>query len=314
MMKHFSLARLAPIWVVGALLVSVSLAPKSRAATTEAASAAVETLPNGVKLVTSLDRTSPRVAVSFLIGAGAADEAPDTAGWRRLLVSALIRNAPQGYDQGTTATEKDEALTRVAERLGGTLNVAVGDDVTEIVVTGESAHGVDLAKLALALLQTPRLADEDLDKARARQIDRVSAEDLDVNNRIENGVRSQIFRSPEGRLVAYGLPDNGTAQSLAQLDNARLREFQNFLQGAPLTVAAAGDVDVAALRALLEPLPPRDMRTLSIPVFATPKVGAPPLIVRELPTDGAYIFGLLPVARLPARRCRRDARANGGAL
>lgn len=269
---------------------------KALAQMTPTEAAPAQTLPSGVQFVTSLDRTAPRVAISLLIGAGAADETPDTAGWRRLLVGALIRSAPQGYDEGASETEKQEALTRAAEQLGGTLSVSVGDDVTEFSVVGESARGVDLLKLALALLQNPRLSDEDLNKARERQLDRVDAEDLDVNNRIETGVRSQIFRDASGDLTGYGLPDNGTQSSLQALDNAALRALQAKFARAPLTVAAAGDVDVAGMRAVLEVLPARAPITPAAPAFAAPKVGAPPLVVRELPTDGAYVFVSYPLA------------------
>ena len=252
--------------------------------------AAPEVLPNGVKFVTSIDRISPRVAVSVLIGVGSANETPGTAGWRRLLAGALVRNAPTGYDAGQTASQKQESLTRAAQDLGGTLSVSVGEDVTEFVVTGESARGAELLKLALALLQQPRLSDEDLDKTRARQLDRVGAEDLDVNNRIENSVRSQIFRDPKGALTGYGLPDYGTPDSLQNLDNAKLRALAAQFARAPVTVAAAGDVDVAAMRAALEALPARVPLASDAPVFAAPKLDAPPLVVRELPTEGAYIF------------------------
>ncbi len=295
-MKHFSLMIL-----VGGLLVpqlARAAAPLAKGpgmspdsmTPAMAPKVAPETLPNGVQFVTSLDRTSPRVAISLLIGAGAANEMPDSAGWRRLLVGALIRSAPEGYVEGTTDREKSEALTRAAEQLGGEITVSVGDDVTEFSVAGESARGVDLLKLALALLQTPRLPDAALDKARTTQIDRVGAEDLDVNNRIEAGVRSQIFRDKSGALIAYGLPDNGTAKSVASLDNAKLRALQAQLARAPLTVAAAGDADVAAMRALLETLPPRVELASAAPAFVAPKVGAPPLVVRELPTENAYVF------------------------
>lgn len=303
-MKYSLLWRLAPVLILGGLLVPATqtfAAAPVTAAPAATPDSSIETLPNGVKFVTSIDRTSPRVAVSLLIGAGAADETTDTAGWRRLLVSALIRNAPQDYDEGTTDAEKQEALTSAAEKLGGQINVAVGDDVVEFSVAGESARGVDLLKLALALLREPRLSDEELDKARARQLDRVGAEDLDVDTRIEAGVRAQIFLDSNGDLIAYGLPDNGTPESLEKLDNAKLRELQSFLAGSPLTVAAAGDVDVTAMRAILETLPARDMRTMSVPAFATPKIGAPPLVVRELPSDTAYVFISYPLQNFDAR-------------
>ena len=306
-MKQFSPARLTPFVLMSGLLVPSFIAG---AATPVAAPAMgvpaggapaamvspVEKLDNGVLFVPSLDRSSPRVAVSLLLGVGSADETARTAGWRNLLVSAMLRAAPQGYAPGATKTEKEEALTRAAGELGATISATVGDDVVEFFVVGDSARGVDALKLALALIQTPTLSDENLDATRERQLDRVGAQDLDVEARIESAIRSQVFRDKNGDLVAYGLPDNGTKSSLTALDNAALRDLQKQLASAPLTVSAAGDVDVAGMRAVLQTLPARETKAAPQPSFALPKAGAPPLIVRELPTEGAYVFVSYPLA------------------
>jgi predicted Zn-dependent peptidase len=48
-------------------------------------------LGNGTVLIERADRTSPRVAISLLLRAGAADETAENAGWRRLLADAMLR-------------------------------------------------------------------------------------------------------------------------------------------------------------------------------------------------------------------------------
>ena len=258
-------------------------------------SSVVETLPNGVILVPTLDRTAPRVAISLLVGEGAADETAATAGWRRLLVNAMARQAPEGYALGEGETAQKESLVNAAAQLGGVITVSVGDDVVEISVNGDSARGTQLLQLALALLQSPRLSDETLDKARTAQLDRIGAEDLDATTRIDAAIRTQVFRDKSGALVAYGLPDNGTQTSVESLDNARLRELQTRLANAPLTVSAAGDLDLAALRTTLAQLPQRAATATVKPEFAQPKKGAPSLKVRELPVDGAYVLVSYPL-------------------
>ena len=292
-----STLKISVLLLIGGLLIPATLT--RAAAPTEAgavaASPAIETLPNGVILVPTLDRTSPRVAISLLIGEGAANETAANAGWRRLLFNAMSRQAPEGYALGDTKTEQQESLVNAAAQLGGVITVSVGDDVVEISVVGESTHGTDLLKLALALLQTPRLSDETLDKARETQLNRVGAEDLDATTRIDAAIRTQVFRDKTGDLVAYGLPDNGTQQSVEALDNAKLRELQTRLASAPLTVSAAGDVDLAALRATLAQLPQRAATPAVKPDFAQPKKGAPSLKVRELPVDGAYVLVSYPL-------------------
>lgn len=268
----------------------VGLADLSKTSTNVA-----ETLPNGVILLPSIDRTSPRVAISLLIGEGAADETNDNAGWRRLILAAMSQQAPNGYELGATDISKQESLVNAAAALGGTIAVNVGDDVVEISVIGESEHGADLLKLALAVLQSPRLTDENIDKARERQLDRVGAQDLEATARIDSAIRNQVFRDKSGELVAYGLPDDGTEKSVESLDNEKIRALQTRLANAPLTISAAGDADVAALRGVLEQLPTRALMTTEKPQFVRPKAGAPSLKVRELDIDGAYVLVSYPL-------------------
>ena len=285
--------------IIGALTAAT---PTVRPALAQAAAPAnvAQTLPNGVVFLPAIDRTSPRVAISLLIGEGAADETAADNGWRRLLVAAMAQQAPDGYEIGTTDVAKQESLTNAASELGGALAVSVGDDVVEISVEGDSARGADLLKLALALLQNPRLTDENIDKARERQLDRVNAQDLQATTKIDNAIRTQVFRDAAGDLVAYGLPDDGTLKSIEALDNDKIRALQTRLASAPLTVSAAGDVDVAALRAVLSQLPARAPMAAAKPVFALPKAGAPSLRVSEADVEGAFVLVSYPLADFDA--------------
>ena len=297
-----SLIKLSALLLAGGLFLPAPLLPSATAQTAVVAppSAPALTLPNGVTFLPSVDRTSPRVAISLLIGQGAADETAATAGWRRLLIVAMSRQAPQGYELGATETARKESIIEAAAQLGGSLSAVVGDDVVEIAVQGESARGAELLHLALATLQNPRLTDENLAEARKLQLDRVSAQDLEATSRIDDAIRSQVFRDQSGALVAYGLPDNGTQDSLASLDNARLRELQKQLAAAPLTVSATGDVDVAAMREILSQLPARARERATKPAFALPKADAPSLKVRELPIEGAIVLVSYPLPEFAA--------------
>ncbi len=280
----------------GVLLLSTAALAQMNPASANAA----ETLPNGVVFLPSIDRTAPRVAISLLFGEGAADETAADNGWRRLLVAAIAQQAPNGYELGTTDVAKQESLPNAAAELGGELAVSVGDDVIEISAQGDSARGADLLKLALAIAQNPRLTDENIDKARERQLDRVSAQDLQATFKIDSAIRTQVFRDAAGALLAYGLPDDGTAKSIESLDNARVRALQTRLATAPLTVSAAGDVDVAALRAVLNQLPARAPVDAARPTFALPKAGAPSLRVSEAEVDGAFVLVSYPLANFDA--------------
>src|SRR5687768_4663871 len=68
------------------------------------APAALTSLRNGITLIASTDHIAPRISVSLLVRAGAADETPRTAGWRRLLTDSMLRavQAPATPAPGST--------------------------------------------------------------------------------------------------------------------------------------------------------------------------------------------------------------------
>lgn len=263
-----------------------------------AAPTTLQSLPNGVTFVTRPDKWAPRVAISLVIRAGAADETPATAGWRRLLVNAMLRAAPQGYEtQGASGIEATESLSRAAQRLGGAIGATVGDDSIEIFVVGEAQSAPQLLDLALALWQKPRLSDADIENARERSQSQLDADDLDTATKTQAALRGQLFRDASGQLSAYGLPDFGTETSLANLTGQKLRELHaSKLANARLTVAAAGDFDANSLRQKLAALSPLKPNESPAPNFAAPKSATPALIVRELPIPAAWVFVSYPLA------------------
>lgn len=285
-----------------------------------APAATLEKLPNGVTLATRPDHLSPRAAISLVLNVGAADETPETAGWRRLLVNAMLRSAPQGYEVAdASGVEATEALPRAAEKAGGLIGATVGDDFIEIFVSGEAQNAPKLLDLALALWQHPRLSDADIQGARERAQGQADADDLDTAAKTQAALRSQLFRDARGNLTAYGLPEYGTSQSLAGLTDEKLRAlFATQLATARLTVAATGDFDAAALRQKLEDLPARAPRTAAVPTFASPHGGNPALVVRELPVPSAWVFVSYPLAGntgqdAPALRVLAAALGDSGA-
>lgn len=247
------------------------------------------TLPNGATLILRSDRTSPRIAVSILVRAGAADESPTTAGWRRLLSEAMLSSVPDPNDANRVLTPTQ--LGRVAERAGGRIGISVGDDVVEIWGAGDSAQTGPLLDLMLSLALHPRLSDSDIEAARARSIERLDDEQGQVANRAAQALEGQLFRDANGALTTYGLPANGTAQTLAALTPQQLRLLHaQYFRTARYTIGAAGDLDVATLRRKLgagEAASPQSAGNR--PFFAPAKRGTPPLVVRQMRTDASWV-------------------------
>ena len=268
------------------------------------APAVLTTLPNGVTLVTSTNHIAPRVAVSLLVRAGAADETPATAGWRRLLTDSILRavqapgaTAPPGSTPAAGAVRTMEDLQRQAEALGGRLGASVGDDYIEFWAIGDSSKVDQLLHLLLDVVLRPRLSDQDIDETRRRLMERLVDEGDDVALRAIAALRSQLYRDARGEPSAYGLPPNGTEQALEQLSNARVREFYSlYFKPSRFIVGATGDLRADALTALRTPLEnipgpataPADRG--AVPFFAAPSASQPPLIVRQMRTPGAWVF------------------------
>jgi len=258
------------------------------------------TLPNGITLLTRTDHTSPRVAISLLVRAGAANETEATAGWRRLLTDAMLRaslRSPAPSTGGASAANARTAveMQRAAEVAGGSIGAIVSDDFIEFWGAGTSADASQLMDLVLALAWQPRLADKDIDGARQRLLARIDDEADVVALRAVAALHSQLYRDARGELAAYGLPSGGTAESLAAVTNQEIRDLHNtYFRSGRFVVSVVGDVDVKALRARLGKIAtgggPALVATGTVPYFQPPNVAQPPLVVRQMQTPSAWVF------------------------
>jgi len=327
----------------------------------------VVTLSNGVTLVTRLDRIAPRVAISLVVRAGAADESTLSAGWRRVLTDAMLRasvNALSTADKtsgdkatGDKATgDKANAaeapgpetpnpkpqtptvlsgaqIQQLADAAGGQIGASVGDDAIEFFVNGKSENAALLLDLLLNVVQHPRLSDADIKRAKKRIGENTQDDAVDVALAATAALRTQVYRSAAGKPSAYGLPQS-TPESLQTLSSDKIRAwYHKFFTPAQIVIGAAGDLNVATLRARLEKIaadtafadaaatvPAPGAAPTFFPVAKTD----PPLVVKQLPTADAWVFvsylgvksnapdapalrvlaaalGESPVARLPRR-------------
>ncbi|HVF85606.1 MAG TPA: pitrilysin family protein [Abditibacteriaceae bacterium] len=257
-------------------------------------------LPNGLTLVTQIDRTSPRVAFSVLVRAGANDETAQNAGWRRLLAEAMLR-ATQNSGTSTTIAIRNRQL----EELGGRLGASVGDDAIEFWASGESQNATALLDLLLQTVRTPRLSDADVQAARQSLAARRTATSDEVTILATGAIARQLFQGTSGQPLAYGLPLLGTDESLNSSSSTRLRELRNqFFASSRLTVGATGDLDEVNLRsrlatfgtsALLNTTP---STPAAPPVFA-PRTPSEPVVVTQtslIPGDWVFVSYRLAAA------------------
>src|SRR5690606_8521016 len=96
---------------------------------------------------------APYAAMAISIHAGAADETVETAGWRQLLASAMMRATTNGE-----AVLEGAQLTRAVEAVGGQISAQVLDDAIVFTAAGDSSSQLDLANLLLNVVLNPRLS------------------------------------------------------------------------------------------------------------------------------------------------------------
>ena len=265
----------------------------------------IETLSNGLKLVSKVDRVAPRVALSLQVRVGASDENGSNAGWRRLFAGAAVRGIPTTIENKPASVlndGKDDSLgiSRLAERFGGDAGVSVGDDLIEFWATGDSKSAPQMLNLLVGMWKSSRLSDDDIAAARTSLTNQIDAQDLDLASQTSAALRTQEFVNAKGEALSYGLSEVGTTSSLQNLSPARVRELSGRVANSPATLCAVGDVDIAGLRSVLESLPAPTLAPASTPQFAPIKGGKPAFVVRDVPTQAAWVFISYPLGRVKA--------------
>ncbi len=261
-----------------------------------------ETLPNGLKVVYHVDRSTPLVSTMLWYDVGSKHEQPGRTGFAHLFEHLMLftgsRNVPEG--------QHFAILEAAGGRAGADINGTTSSDRTNYFQQVPS-HMVELA----LWLEADRMAtlDEVLNEGKLANQRAV------VQNERRQGIDNQPYGRWMERMLAHAYPEghpyhHPVVGSLADLDNARLEEVRDFFDtyyvpnNAVLVVA--GDMDVEATRALVRryfgPIPrgqdPPPLQGASLP----PRIGAP---VREViqdasaPAPAVYLGFRVPAARDP---------------
>ncbi len=218
------------------------------------------TLDNGLEVWLARWQTLPLVSVRLAVRAGSADPAPSQAGLAGL-TAAL-------WDQGTqqlTATQLAEAI----DALGTSISISTDSDTTQVGFSAQSSALPPMLELLGAMVQTPRLADEDFAREKKLLWGEV-ASGPDSASWIAGRVLPMLVF---GRQHAYALPDAGFEETLAGLTPEHVRAFyqQHFVPANSLLVVV-GDIDIEATTQLLQ----RTLGTWQGPVRAVTRPAPQP--------------------------------------
>lgn len=189
----------------------------------------IRTLPNGLRVVVVSQDEQPAVSLRLLVRAGSAQDPADRPGVAAM-VGALL-------DQGT-ATRSSEQISDTIDYVGGALDSGAGIDLSyvSILVLKDS---FDLAlDLASEMVQAPSFPQAELDRVREQALSAISVNMQDPEYVADRAINRLVYG-----FHPYGLPGNGTPQSLGAISRNDLVQFHNtwFAPGNAL-LAVVGDV------------------------------------------------------------------------
>ncbi|WP_374470778.1 M16 family metallopeptidase [Phenylobacterium sp.] len=281
--------RTARACALAALLASSALAPAALAQAPAAAARAEvppiafkqRTLPNGMKVFTSLDRATPNVTVQVWYGVGSKDDPQGRSGFAHLFEHMMFK---------ATKNLPAESIDRMTEDVGGFNNASTWDDFTNYYEVVPANH---LERLLW--VEAERMGSLVVDEANFKS-------ERDV---VKEEFRQNYLAQPYGRLFGLYLPQ-ATYQAhpykrpgignIEELDAATIDDVRAFHQtwyrpdNAALIVV--GNFDEAKLNAWVD----RYFGALERPARPMPQVTA-----KEPPRTQPGVFeGYGPNVPLPA--------------
>lgn len=141
------------------------------------------TLPNGLRVFTSLDRTTPNVSVQVWYGVGSKDDPSGRSGFAHLFEHMMFK---------ATRNLPAESFDRLTEDVGGVNNASTWDDFTNYFEVVPANH---LQRLLWA--EAERLGSLVVDEANFKSERDVVKEEL----------RQRVLAAPYGRLFSLYLPE-----------------------------------------------------------------------------------------------------------
>jgi zinc protease len=171
------------------------------------------TLANGLKVLTSLDRSTSNVTVQVWYGVGSKDDPAGRSGFAHLFEHMMFK---------ATRDMPAESMDRLTEDVGGMNNASTADDYTNYF---EVIPSNDLERLLWA--ESERMSSLVVDEANFHSEREVVKEEL----------RQRVLAAPYGRFETLAIPQNSFAVhpykrpgigNIADLDAATLEDVRAF--------------------------------------------------------------------------------------
>jgi len=225
--------------------------------------AALRTLPNGVRLLAIPMPHVQSVSVGVFLRVGSRDETPGNNGIGHVLEHMAFKG---------TATRSVQAINLDAERLGADVNAFTGKDSTGYFMTGLGRHAPDLLRMTADIVLNSTFPEVELQ----RELEVIRQEAIEYDEDPDDSSSDLLDRAIWGD-DPMGMPVIGTIGNIEGFTrDDLLRHVRTHYVADKTVVAAAGNFDVDAWLALAGQL------------FATMPRAADPSASR-LPVPAGYV-------------------------
>lgn len=199
----------------------------------------VQTLPNGLQVISVRRQGLPLVTAELLLRRGGAMDPAGKAGLAQLTATLLTRGAA-----GRSAPQ----IAAAAEALGGSLDASASWDASRVGITMTTPKLPTALALLGQVVRQPDFTEAELKRARAQALD-------ELHLRLSRP--TQLAALAAGRAVfgdgAYGHSLAGTPASLAAIGRADVQQLHAAIyRPDDAALILTGDVDPAQARALAE--------------------------------------------------------------
>ncbi|MBO9342493.1 MAG: insulinase family protein [Roseiflexus sp.] len=211
--------------------------PSNRAGTI--ATALRYELPNGMVALVQRNATAPTVSVYGEVRVGAANEPPEKNGLSAFTGAALIRGAGHRTFQEIVA---------ITEAVGASVNAGGGMHSTGFAGRSLSEDVALILEILSDMVRAPAFPDEEIEQLRGQFLMALREDEQDTSVRASRALRSIMFPPAH----PYSRLSRGTIETISTLTRDDLIQFHRLYHPAATTIAVVGDIDPAAVIALIE--------------------------------------------------------------
>ena len=198
-------------------------------------------LKNGIEVYFARRAAVPTVQVSISFDAGYAADPKSALGTQSFMLALM--------DEGTTSLGS-KALAEMQERLGATISTGATSDNTVFSLLALKANLTPSLDLLADFIRNPAFDASELERTRAKQLNRISAELKNPNAIATRALTPALY----GKAHPYGIPPSGTGDPavVKTLGRDALVAFhQNWLRPDMAKIFVVGDSSLKEVTAVL---------------------------------------------------------------